>query len=183
LDERFAGNALNWPSDPESPAWVAEGTYRLVARGPGQFIAITAPLAERYRDVVVTATFRKTGGPPGGGYGLIVRDQGPARGDSGEQAGRFYVLAVSDQGVGIRRREGEQWVDLVPWTPAAEVRPGGDPNTLAAVALGDQLGLMVNGALLASVRDRVLGEGAVGLFVGGDGNEVAVERFLVELPS
>src|SRR5579885_196658 len=183
LDERFTGNALHWPSDPESTAWVADGTSRPVTRRPGQFIAIPAPLAERYHDVVVTATFRKTGGPPGGGYGLIVRDQGLERRPGVEQTGRFYLLAVSEQGVGIRRREREQWVDLVPWTPAAEVRPGGDPNTLAAVAIGDQLGLMVNGVLLATVRDRVLGEGATGLFVSGDGNEVMVERFLVELPS
>ena len=40
FDERFASNQRNWPNDPQSTAWLAEGTYRLLVRHPGQLVAI-----------------------------------------------------------------------------------------------------------------------------------------------
>ena len=43
-------------------------------------------------DAVVSATFRKTGGPPGGGYGLVIRDQGPEPRDGMNQNMDAYVL-------------------------------------------------------------------------------------------
>ncbi len=87
---------------------------------------------------------------------------------------------MGDRGeVGIWRRENDGWVDLLPWTPSAAVRPGADPNQLEVLALGPQLTFWVNGTQVASRTDATLAEGAVGLFVGGDGNEVVVERFTV----
>ncbi|MGI9145012.1 MAG: hypothetical protein ACR2IK_00430 [Chloroflexota bacterium] len=40
-----------------------------------------SPLAEVPRDVIVSGTFQKVGGPTGGGYGLVVEDQGVGAGD------------------------------------------------------------------------------------------------------
>ena len=47
---------------------------------------------------MVSATFRKTGGPPGGGYGLVIRDQGPAPRDGVNQNDEAYVMEAGDQG-------------------------------------------------------------------------------------
>jgi hypothetical protein len=131
---------------------------------------------------VVTATFRKSGGPPGGGYGLVVRDQRPTPRDGHDQTGAFYVAEVGDRGeVGLWRRDGDHWVDLVPWTPSAAVRPGGSPNELSLRALGATLTMLVNGTEVARQADPTLASGQVGLFVGGDLNEVIVDHFLVQV--
>lgn len=44
IDERFADTPRNWPNNPQSTAWFADGAYRLLARQPGQFVALGAPL-------------------------------------------------------------------------------------------------------------------------------------------
>ena len=146
-----------WPHDPAATAWNAEDGYRLVARRPGQFVALAAPVAAPLRDAAVTAAFRKVGGPPGGGYGLIVRDQGPGPRDGLNQSGRFYVFEAGDRGeVGVWRREGARWVDLLPWTPADAVRPGGAANELTVQAVGQRVTFLVNGRVVAeSDRPRL----------------------------
>jgi hypothetical protein len=183
LDERFADNRLNWPNGPGAPARFADGAYRLSAREPGRFVAIGAPIAAPLRDVVATARFRKVGGPPGGGYGLIVRDQDPGRRDGINQGGRYYVLEVGDRGeLGIWRREAEHWVELIPWTPSDAVRPGDAANELTVRAVGQRLTFLVNGTAVASQADPVLPEGGVGIFVGGDFNEAVLEHLLIQTP-
>jgi hypothetical protein len=135
------------------------------------------------RDVAVIATFRKAGGPPGGGYGLIVRDQGPGPRDGRAQGGRFHAFAVGDRGeAGAWRREGDRWVDLVPWTPSEAVRPGDRPNQLAVRAAGGRLAFEVNGQPVAEVEDPAPEAGRVGVFAGGDGNEVELLLLAVQPP-
>jgi hypothetical protein len=178
LDVRFSEPQEGWPSDPLGTAWFAGTTYQLFARVPAHFVAVSAPTSRVLRDVVVTGTFRKIGGPPGGGYGLIVRDQGPGPSDGQNQVGHFYVAEVGDRGeVGVWRRDGDHWVDLLPWTVSRAVRPGWATNEVALQALGNTLTLVVNGREVAQPVDSVLEDGVVGLFVGGAGNEVPVERF------
>ncbi|HEX2171107.1 MAG TPA: family 16 glycoside hydrolase [Dehalococcoidia bacterium] len=177
---RFAEGPAGWLNEPEGPARWAEGAYRLTSQEPGRFVALDAPLAEPLGDVIVRARFRKLGGPPGGGYGLILRGQTYGARDGRAQDGRYYVLEAGDRGeVGIWRRDGDRWVDLVPWTAAAAVRPGGEPNEVEAEARGDRLTLRVNGQVVAEATDAALGPGAVGVFVGGDLNDVAVDHFSV----
>jgi hypothetical protein len=189
FDDFLVDNRQTWPHDPQATAWFADGAYHLFARQPRQFVAIGAPvraldppLGGPLRDVKVTARFRKVGGPPGGGYGVIVRDQGPGPRDGINQGGRYYVLEVGDRGeLGIWRREGDRWIDLLPWTLSEAVRLGGAANELEVQAIGPQLTLAVNGVPVATVTDSVLAQGAVGVFVGGDLNEVVLERFSVDL--
>jgi LPXTG-site transpeptidase (sortase) family protein len=50
-------------------------------------------------------------------------------------------------------------------------------------AIGDRLTLLVNGVQVASRVDGSLRMGGVGVFTGGDFNQVALERFVVRLPS
>ena len=99
-------------------------------------------------------------------------------------AGRGIVLEAGDRGeVGIWRRESERWIELLPWTPSEAVRPGAAPNELTVRAIAQRLSFVVNGSEVASAADPTLPEGAVGVFVGGDLNEVVLERFVVEVPS
>lgn len=177
LDEHFATNERRWPDDPQSAAWLAGGAYRLFARRPGDFVAIGVPGLWPLRDVAANATFRKLGGPPGGGYGIIVRDQGPGPRDGLNQVGRFYVLEVGDRGeFGIWRRDLDRWIEIVPWTRTDAVHPGSEPNEVEVLALGSRLVLAANGTRLAMHEDATLSVGTVGIFVGGDLNEVALER-------
>src|SRR5919199_110455 len=98
FEDGLVNNRQTWPDDPRATAWFADGAYRLFAREPGRFVAVGAPLAEPLGDVVVTATFRKSGGPPGGGYGLVVRDQRSTPRDGHDQTGAFYVAEIGDRG-------------------------------------------------------------------------------------
>jgi hypothetical protein len=185
LDERFADNNNDWGwPDGDATAWLTGDGYRLAAREPGRFVAVGAHLARPAGAVIVTAKFRKVGGPPGGGYGVIVRDLGPGPRDGLDQGGRYYVLGAGDRGdIGVWLRDHDHWVDLVPWTRSSVVRPGGAPNEVQVRAVGARLTLLVNGTIVASVSDATLPAGDVGIFVGGDGNEVLIERFVAELPA
>ena len=147
-------------------------------------MAIGAPGVGPLRDVVVTGTFRKVGGPPGGGYGLIVRDQAPGLRDGRNQAGSFYVLEASDRGeIGVWRREGDRWLELLPWTPSEAVRPGQAPNELTVRLTGPRFLFLVNGVQVWSgLDDGLPAEGAVGVFVGGDLNDVVLEHVAIEVP-
>jgi hypothetical protein len=78
LDDTFAGPSRTWPDRPRSTAWYADGVYRLEPREPGHFVALDAPLPSSFSTMSVWARLQKVGGPPGGGYGLIVADQGAA---------------------------------------------------------------------------------------------------------
>jgi hypothetical protein len=184
LDERFASNQRGWPHDPQSTAWTTDAGYRLFARQPGQFVAVGVPAAvPPRRDVVVLASMRKLGGPSGGGYGIIVRDEGPGPRDGRNQLGRYYVFEVGDRGeFGVWRRENAQWVDIVPWTASPAVRPGGEPNQLVVSVVGPELIFSVNATEVARHADSTLAQGAVGLFAGGDLNEVLVERLVIMAP-
>ena len=178
MDVHFAsGPAPKWLTNPPYASW-GDGAYRLLAKDATRFVAVGVPLDRVLDNFIVSATFRKTGGPPGGGYGLVVRDQGPEPRDGENQNLNAYVLETGDLGeYGVWRRDGEHWVDLVPWTRSPAVRSGGSPNELLVRAVGNQLTFSVNGSVIASVTDDRYAQGGVGLFVGGDYNDVALDRF------
>ena len=73
----------------------------------------------------------------------------------------------------------DKWFELVAWTPCAAVRPGVATNEVSFEVVGGRLTLIVNGQTAASANDAVLDQGGVGLFVGGVGNAMMVERFVV----
>jgi hypothetical protein len=185
LDERFgsADNARGWTNDPSGVAWLADGAYHLFARQAAKFVAVSVPGTQDLSDVVVSGHFRKTAGPAGGGYGLIVRDQAPERMSGQSQDGPFYVFEVGDKGeLGVWLREDDHWVDLLPWTPSDAVHPGLEGNDLTVSAMGDRLSVLVNGVPVATQLDTLLHSGGVAIFTGGDGNQVAIDRLTVRTP-
>jgi len=183
VDERFSSPKLDWPTDANGPAWLTDGTLRLEPRQASHFVALGVPGATDLGDVVVSGTFKKLDGPAGGGYGFIVRDETPALRDGVSQAGRFYVFEVGDRGeLGVWLRDGDRWVDLLPWTASDVVKQAEATNELTVSAIGDHLSFMVNGIPVASLHDTVLHRGGIGMFVGGDGNSVGLERLAVRVP-
>jgi hypothetical protein len=183
LHEAFADNSQNWPNDPRGTAWLQPGAYHIATRQQGQFVAVGVPHTEVFGDVTVRATFSKLQGLSGGGYGVIVRDQGPGPRDGVNQNGRYYVFEVGDNGqIGIWRRDNDHWTDVLPWTDSALVRPGMATNQLEVRASANQLTLSVNGTDVQTISDDALPFGGVGLFVGGDQNEVLVQDLTVLAP-
>jgi hypothetical protein len=173
-------SSLAWPNDARSSAWLAPDGYHLAVRQLGQFVAVTV-VPQQLRDVLVTATFRKTWGPAGGGYGIIVRAQGPGPRDGLNQGGSYLVLEVGDRGeIGVWRRAQDRWVDVVPWTRAASVRPALTDNTLEVRAVGERLTMSVNGTEVATTVDAAPARGSVGVFLGGDENEAVLTRLTVQ---
>jgi len=182
LDERFGSNVRGWPNDELGSAWLADGSYHLVPRDPGRFVAVGVPGTDGLQDVVLSADFRKLGGPAGGGYGLILRDQTLVARDGHSQVGRFYVFEVGDRGdIGVWLRDQDRWVDLLPWTASDAVHPGREANQLMVSAIGDRLSFMVNGVAVASQQDTLLQRGSLGVFAGGDGNDVELDRVSVRV--
>jgi hypothetical protein len=184
LDTRFeSGGQQGWPDNREGVAWPAQDGYHLRARTPGRFVAVGVPGGPTVADVLVSLSYRKIDGPPGGGVGIILRDQEPVQRDGVSQTGHFYVLEVSDRGdVGMWRRDADAWVDLVPWTRSAAVRSAADGNLIEARASGSRLALLVNGAEAASATDSALGPGGIGVFLGGDDNEAILEHLAIQIP-
>jgi hypothetical protein len=76
----------------------------------------------------------------------------------------------------------DHWVDLLPWQHADAVHPGTATNDLTVSAIGNRLTISVNGTEVVSRTDATLAAGRVGLLVGGDGNQVAVDQFSVQTP-
>ena len=146
-------------------------------------MAIAIPGTQGLGDTVVSGWFHKLGGPAGGGYGLILRDQDPAARDGQNQLGRYYVFEVGDRGdVGVWLRDDDRWIDLLSWTASSAVKPGTASNELTVTAAGDHLSFVVNGIPVASQTDNVLRTGGAGVFVGGDSNQVALDRIVVSRP-
>jgi len=182
--ERFVNPLAGWPHAPDGNAWFTNGRYEIAAREPGRFVAIEAPLGGSVGDVVLSGRFRKMGGPSGGGYGFVVRSQAAGRLDGENQAGKYIVAEVSDRGdIGIWQRDETRWIDILPWTQTSAVHQGLETNELLLATQGNGLRFVVNGVEVANdTYTAIPAEGGVGVFVGGDLNQVSLEWLIVEAP-
>jgi hypothetical protein len=183
FDRPLTAPIPGWPNDPRGTAWFSADGYRLFARNAGEFVATGIPIPRPVQDVTVSATFHKVGGPPGGGYGLILRDQSvPSPRDGRDQTGTYLVFEVGDRGdIGVWQRDQTHWIDVMPWRHSDSVRADLAPNSLVVSARGSQLTFQVNGQTVADLSyDNVPLSGGLGIFVGGDLNEVALEQLRID---
>jgi len=178
IDERFGAPLAGWPNDPGGTAWFASGAFHLFARQPNHFVAVGVPLASPVGNAVLSAQFHKVGGPAGGGYGLIIRDQSPTSDRDGtSQAGEYLAVAIGDRGdIGVWQRDQTHWIDVVPWTHSEIVHPDLAANSLVVTTHGMALRVEVNGQQVADLTyERLPATGGAGIFVGGDLNQVALD--------
>jgi hypothetical protein len=173
----------NWPNKPDGTAWFGADGFHLFARESGRFVAVGVPTAQPLSSAVLTARFHKVGGPAGGGYGLIVRDQGSTtERDGRNQAGKYMVVEVGDRGdAGIWQRNDARWIDVMPWTHSDAVNLDRGSNALVVTIRDSVLRFEVNGQVLADlIYDGIPSRGGVGIFVGGDLNEVVLDSLRIE---
>ena len=78
--------------------------------------------------------------------------------------------------------DGTRFVDLLAWTSSTVVNAGQAENRIDLQARGSDFTFNVNGTTVAQITDDTLSSGAVGVFTGGDGNQVLLERFVVAGP-
>jgi hypothetical protein len=174
------GDGFAWPNQPQGVAWFGSDGYHLAARKPAQFVGIGVLPGQELTSVLVTATFHKVGGPPGGGYGLILGDQGPGPRDGANQSGSFVVFEVGDKGeVGVWRRDQDQWRDILGWTPSAAVRAAAGENLLVVRVADGRVSFSVNGADIPAQASAQPISGRVGVFLGGDANEAVLTQLRV----
>jgi hypothetical protein len=182
FDTPLTSPIAGWPNDTRSTAWFGGAGYQLVARDAGRFVAIGVPLGRPLQNFSISAMFHKSGGPAGGGYGLIIRDQGQTTDRDGRnQAGKYLVFEVGDRGdIGVWQRDDTRWIDITPWQHADAVHPDRALNTLLVTARGSTASFEVNGQKVADVSyDKLPTSGGVGIFAGGDLNEVTLERLRI----
>lgn len=95
-------------------------------------------------------------GPNNNGYGILFRLQ---------DRDNFYRFDISGDGFFLLSKfhDGE-WVTLVPWTASSAVNVGQAANRLTVEAIGNQIRVYANDALLAEVEDDMSTEGNFGFF-------------------
>jgi hypothetical protein len=115
----------------------------------------TIELSDFYLEVDAFHAF----GPLDNQFGVIFREV---------DVDNFYYFTVSSDGYYrlIKMLDGE-WVNLVEWTASDLIATGEDSvNRLGVLAVGEQISILVNDELLATVEDDSFAAGIIGLAAG-----------------
>jgi hypothetical protein len=183
LDDRFDSNAYGWPEGPLENAWlssqwtIAGGRYRWEATALQPFHWYANPAMEPIADLSLAADVQQVSGPPDAGYGVVVR----------ASPGSLYFFAINNNGqYAFLRLSGEEWRQILPWTPSEAIRPG-QVNRLAVVAEGDHFAFTINGSPVDEADDGTIGQGRAGvsmnLYHAGDQAILEVDNFSMRVPS
>jgi len=95
-------------------------------------------------------------GPTNNGYGILFRFL---------DRNNYYRFDISGDGFFLLSKfhDGE-WVTLIPWTASSAINLGQVNNRLGVEAVGNQIHVYANGALLAEVKDDTFARGNLGFF-------------------
>jgi hypothetical protein len=164
--------------------WAWSGSEGSVAYGNGELeIEIISPeyivwglSGGTYTDTVIDVDTRVIQSAGDGDFGILCRLQ---------DKDNFYGMEISEDGYFTiwKRLNGEHY-DLVEWTPSGLIDTS-RKAILTAICVGDELSLMLDGDLLAEVKDSDLSSGDVGLVAGTwDGAPIMVgfDNFVVREP-
>jgi hypothetical protein len=119
--------------------------------------------------------------PPTGQAGLAFRHSAPAH--------TWYNFAIkANNTYALTMFDGQNWTELIPWTPSPAIRPGRtNPNRLEVSARGPQIVLLINNQVVNSIEDSTLTDGDVGLGLdlanAKDQAEVDFDNFEVRTPA
>lgn len=110
-------------------------------------------------DLVIEAEAQRVEGSGNNDYGLLTRLT--------EAGDGFYLFAISTDGhYSVQINQDDEWKFLVPWSTSDAVRVGNVVNHLRVECQGTQLRFIVNGRVLAEVKDATYAAGDVGLAAG-----------------
>ncbi len=177
--DSFSDSLGNWKthSDTLSFAGYEESGFRLWANVPNyQFWSVPGL---NFKNVLIHTRAQRKAGPDNNIYGLLCRYQ---------DEDNYYAFVIGSDGYyGIfRTLAGEQALINQEHMDFSEVINRGEGvNEIQAICLGDQLALIVNGAVLLRVQDSSLTHGDVGMIVGNfsePGVDVLFDDFIVVKP-
>lgn len=180
FQDRFDNPRSGWGEDQreEFERGYQDGEYFIELRTSNWFA--WAYRGDKFTDVSVEVNARLASGAPDGHFGVLCRYV---------DAENFYYFAVGADGYyAIFRRAGGNVRILTGdgsgMLPSPAIRTG-QRNQIRAVCLGDSLSLYVNGEMVATVSDRTLTRGHVGLGAGsgpGGSTLIQFDDFVVTAP-
>ncbi len=110
-------------------------------------------------DCIVEVDAHRVEGPLKNDYGVLVRFQ--------QETDGFYMFGISSDGhYWVQMSQGDDWKDLMPWTPSDAVRQGTAVNHLRVECEGSHFSFLVNNRLLCEVDDQTYASGDIGLVAG-----------------
>lgn len=153
------------------------GSYYVESLGNGDTMWGIA--SQDFSDVVIEVTAEQISGPSNDNndYGVMCRIQ---------ESNEGYFLLISGDGYyAILKRTGDQFENLVDWTPSDVINTGNSSNQIQAACDGSSLTLRVNGQLLATASDSEFSHGDIALTATSyetDSTEVLFDNLVVRQP-
>lgn len=132
-----------------------------------------------FTDAVVEVEATKAGGPDDNDMGVICRYQ--------DVSNFYFFIIASDGYYGVGRViDGEQeLIGMDSMLTSDAIRQGNATNKIVGECVGDNLNLIVNGQVLATVTDSTFDRGDVGLMAGTfstPGTDIHFDNFVVREP-
>ncbi|MEI7987566.1 MAG: serine protease [Chloroflexota bacterium] len=153
----------------------ANGQYNVSVVPPRTLVWGTPK--KNFEDVIIQVNAKPLSYNGDEDFGIICRYQ---------DSDNFYALEVSADGYySIWKAENGERIILIDWQASYDIPQNGDEIVLAAACVGNQLGLAVNGQLIAEAQDTSFTGGDVGLIAGTwdtGGFNVGFDNYLVKKP-
>ena len=167
FQDNFNNSGSGWSisTNDEREKTYKSGKYSITVKKPKwQFIS-WAPRKSFPADFEVKVDARKIVGPTGK-YGIIW----------GKDSDNCYVFTISSDGrYRLRKRANDVWqTNPVSWTNSPAINRGTGSNQLKVNVIGNSITLIVNDAVLTTVKGSSFGTGKIGL-VGGSFDDTNVE--------
>ena len=165
--DNFSNSGSGWSvsTNDERKKTYKNGKYSITVKKPNwQFIS-WAPGKSFPADFEVKVDARQVAGPTGK-YGIIW----------GKDGDNYYVFTISSDGrYRLRKRVKDVWqTNPVSWTNSPVIKRGTGSNQLKVNVTGNSITLIVNDAVLTTVKGSSFGPGKIGL-VGGSFDDTGVE--------
>ena len=152
----FSVGTSGWEVGTDSGGSVGyvDGAYAVISLGSRQTIWGASPF--RGADIVIEVETTQISAPANDNndYGIICRQQ---------DEGGYFLLISGDGYFSILKNVAGEYQNLVAWTRSDVINQGNAANVIQAECVGNEISLIVNGQLLASVRDDTYSEGGVSL--------------------
>ncbi len=153
------GSAWVLNADAAADLAIADGTLRITIHDP-EVIAWTSTQERTFSDFRVSVAATHISGPLDNEFGILIRMDGDKR---------FYAFSASSDGyVRVALYDQGTWTLLGPdWTLSDAIQQGETAtNVLEVEARGADFVFRINGQQVATLNDKTLKSGTLGLYAG-----------------